>query len=256
MTTPLRPVPSPRGTNNERLFFLPAGISPSAAAAALDAAFRSPMAMDAAPAFARRRRPARLTQDNPLDGYARPDEELSKADLATHELLELLSTLAPEQREKAEQLLTFIKEQAEAPERASVLEEEEEEVAGDGEGAEEMTDEDRDAYEVAIRALEKTRPGAIPEFQKSVRDHYGVSELPRMPKNGMERLGGRVHDQARRQREEQRARVAFVERFPDAARMDGAAVESYYGAHPSASFEPISEGTLSRWGEADRIKHT
>jgi hypothetical protein len=234
MTMTLKPVPSPLGTNRERLFFLPAGISPTAAAAAI-AMLRSPMAMDAAPAFARRRRPARLTQDNPLGGFARADEELSKADLATHELLELLATLAPEQREKAERLLTVVKEQAEMPEKKSVLEEKDEEVAEDEEGETEgMTEEDRRAYEVAIRALEKIRPSAIPGFREAVRDRYG--ELPKNAVTG--KLGGRVHDA--RQRDERR-RQAFDARY-GADRIISTLLDE------PVQYGTTSAGTMERWG--------
>jgi hypothetical protein len=259
MTT-LKPVPSPRGTNNERLFFLPAGISPTAAAAALDAALKSPMALDALPRSLSRRR--RLTRDD-TGGYARADEGPDRLEDAAVELERLFEgRLEGHEVEHAKSLLRVIKAAAEKTEAAEAkaarhlrekLGAEEEGEAEDEEGESEgMSDEDARAYHRAIALLRETRPGAIPAFQATVRDRFGA--LPRNAAEGG--IGGRVHDQAKRQREDQRARVAFDERFPDAARIDGAAVESFFGAQPNSSFEPISEGTMQRWGEANRIKHT
>jgi hypothetical protein len=254
--------PSPSGYSSDRLVLatVPAGMSPAAAERAINKVlFAAPMAQDAMPsAFSRRRRVARLTHDH-VTAEDFPDKETAFTRLqhfcSEHipvDKQDVLNRLLDEVLNDMHEIGAQKGAEEEAAARANEEGAEDEEP---DEYADESEEQRAARFHTTLKKLREAgwEEGPISTFKKTWRDRYGS-----LPKNAIEGgMAGHLASDAKRQREERRRRQAFDERFPDAARFDGAAIESYYGAQPSASFEPISEGTLSRWGEAmDRIKHT
>ena len=218
MPLKLEPLPSPRGTNFEKLFVVRVPGRERAGTLALDAAFKK--------------------RERPWDVVCRLMTEANLSDEKTDVFMRALEELAGEGREgDRDPEATF--EVETDPEESGALDQEEEELP--------QWAADPEARAKRWRAVDRfvrkrgAKDADVNELRKLWIGKFG--ELPRSALNGRMGVAGDRRIARRRRR-------AAMDRWPEAMRLDPtSALEVSYGMQPAARREPLSEGTVSRWGD-------